>query len=265
MATASVDRLLQVPGATRQRLARLTSGYAEPLDELWACPWKLIAKPDDWQRQVLSDPASNWVLCASRQSGKTHTVAAQTVWEAQCCGSFVLVVSASEAQAFEFMERVLQCFDDLPLVNVTHQSMSELRLENGARVLALPNNERTVRVYSAVDRLVIDEASRVPDTLFGAVSPMLAVSGGRTTLLSTPFGKRGFFYKEWTEGTQRKMRVPWFKCPRIPEAFIEEERRKHGDIWVAQEYGCEFLDLVSGVFNVDAFADCVELQPMESW
>jgi len=29
---------------------------------------------------------------------------------------------------------------------------------------------------------------------------MLAVSGWRIVMLSTPFGNRGFFYKEWSEG-----------------------------------------------------------------
>ena len=36
---------------------------------------------------------------------------------------------------------------------------------------------------------------------------MLAVSGGRIILLSTPFGKRGFFHHEWTEGGPEWERV----------------------------------------------------------
>jgi hypothetical protein len=44
--------------------------------------------------------------------------------------------------------------------------------------------------------LVIDEASRVDDTLYLAVRPLLAVSGGRLVALSTPFGKRGWFHDE---------------------------------------------------------------------
>lgn len=262
----SIDTLLQVPGATRERVQRIVSGYSEPLDEVWCCPWKLLECPDTWQKIVLSDPRSNWLLNCSRQSGKTTVVAAQTLWEAMCCGSFVLVVSASERQAYEFMRRVQERYHDLPLVELEHSSMSEMELVNGGRILALPNNEATVRVYSSVDRLVIDEASRVPDTLFGAVRPMLAVSKGRTTLLSTPFGKRGFFYKEWTEGaTWRKLQVSWNQCPRIPAAFIEEERRMHGDVWVDQEYGCQFLDVVSGVFNIDAFAACIGAESIGAW
>jgi len=38
---------------------------------------------------------------------------------------------------------------------------------------------------------------------------MLAVSGGRIVLLSTPFYNRGFFYKEWSEGGEdwRKVKI----------------------------------------------------------
>jgi hypothetical protein len=177
-----------------------------------------------------------------------------------CCGSFVLVVSASEPQAFEFARRVYEIYDRCPLVPmVGERSMSQMQLENGARMLALPNNERTVRAYSSVDLLVIDEASRVPDQLYGAVSPMLAVSKGRQILLSTPFGKRGFFHQEWSTGRGwSRACVPWRMCPRIPPEFVEAERTKHGELWVRQEYEAEFLDVVSGVFDAEAFAELIE-------
>lgn len=260
MAAATLESLLTVPGASRSRISRILAKDADPLDQLWACPWKLLDTPDPWQRKVLSDPRSNWILNASRQSGKTTVVSAQCLWEAMCCGSFVLILSASEPQAFEFFERVISLYRKWPLVEaVDEPTKSELRLVNGGRILAKANNEATVRVYSSVGRLVIDEASRVPDTLYGAVTPMLAVSGGRKTLLSTPFGKRGFFYNSWTRGKNfRREEVPWTRCPRLTPQFIEGERAEHGDLWVQQEYECKFLDTVSGVFDVTAFADLID-------
>lgn len=255
-----IERLLRVPGGNRERLDRISSGHAEPADQLWACPWKLLETPDPWQRDVLSDPCSDWILNCSRQSGKSTVAEAQAVWEAQCAGSFVLVVSASEAQAYEFFARTLKCYNRLRVVEpIEEPTKSQLLLSNGGRILALPNNEKTVRVYSNVGRIIIDEASRVPDTLYGAVSPMLAVAKGRKTLLSTPFGKRGFFYKAWTEGIGwRRKKIPWNLCPRISKSFIESELREHGQLWVEQEYECQFLDLVSGIFDVEAFAGLVD-------
>jgi hypothetical protein len=66
--------------------------------------------------------------------------------------------------------------------------------------VSLPCKEETIRGYSNISLLIIDEAARVPDDVFRAVSPMLAVSGGRLICLSTPYGKRGFFYDAWARG-----------------------------------------------------------------
>ena len=54
---------------------------------------------------------------------------------------------------------------------------------------------------------------------------MLAVSGGSLMMLSTPYGKRGVFYEEWTGGHGwERYEVPASQCPRISEDFLEEER-----------------------------------------
>lgn len=113
---------------------------------------------------------------------------------------------------------------------------------NGSRVLALPGSEKTIRGISAVTLLILDEAAAIPDDLYGAVRPMLAVSKGRLVLMSTPRGEQGFFHDTWakSEGWQ-KVEVPWHQCPRIPSEFIEEEMRERGSAWVSQEYECQFI------------------------
>ena len=62
----------------------------------------------------------------------------------------------------------------------------------------LPGQEKTIRGFSGVTLIIEDEASRVDDTLYRAVRPMLAVSGGRLILMSTPYGQTGHFFEEWT-------------------------------------------------------------------
>ncbi len=59
--------------------------------------------------------------------------------------------------------------------------------------------------------------------------------------LSTPFGRRGWFYEEWEGGGPwKRVRVTWRDCPRITADFIAEETRAMGAAWVAQEYECSF-------------------------
>jgi hypothetical protein len=133
----------------------------------------------------------------------------------------------------------------------TAESALRLELANGSRIISLPGrDDSTIRGYSGVRLLVVDEASRVADALYMSVRPMLAVSGGRLLALSTPFGTRGWWYEAWrSEEPWERYEVPATDCPRIPAEFLEEERRSMGDWWYRQEYGCEFMDAQDAVFR----------------
>lgn len=138
------------------------------------------------------------------------------------------------------------------------ESASRLELQNGSRIVSLPGKEETIRGYSGVRLLVVDEAARVPDSLYYSVRPMLAVSGGRLVCLSTPFGKRGFFHQEWIEGHGwERVKITADQCPRISKAFLEEERRSLGDWWYRQEYNCEFVETVDQIFGYDLVMSAV--------
>jgi hypothetical protein len=102
-----------------------------------------------------------------------------------------------------------------------------------------------------VSLLVIDEAARVSDGMYKSVRPMLAVGGGALWLLSTPYGRRGFFWEEWSRGGERWKRVmaPATECARISAEFLEEEREALGERWFRQEYLCEFVEVEGGCFE----------------
>ncbi len=245
----------------KTRLAQALKG--DPLARLWACPWKLLENPDPWQAELLVQMVTreeNVAVCCSRQIGKTHTVSAGAYMEA-CLGGFVLVLAPGDEQAMEFLSRVKDHERRLRLVpRASEPTKHELCLQGGGRILALPNNEKTVRCRSAVTLLVLDEAARVPDALYGAVSPMLAVSQGRKALLSTPFGKRGFFHKAFTERKPgwRYHEHPWHECPRLTPDFIESERLEQGELWVQQEYECRFIETGSSLFDPAEFAALID-------
>jgi hypothetical protein len=98
----------------------------------------------------------------------------------------------------------------------------------------------------------VDEASRVADELYFAVRPMLAVSGGTLMMLSTPYGKRGVFFEEWTGGLGwERYEVPASQCPRISGAFLAEERRSLPEWVYRQEYLCSFEETEDAVFTTD--------------
>ncbi len=191
------------------------------------------------------------LLNCSRQSGKSTTVAAIALHQILFTpGSLVLLVAPAERQSRELFRKVMAGFNVLgrPL-RTRIANDHELELSNGSRVVALPGREGTIRSFSGVKLLILDEAARVPDILYRSVRPMLAVSRGRLIALSTPFGKSGWFHDEWAgAGPWRRIQVPWTQCPRITPEFIAEETRALGQAWVDQEYNCLFTALEGLVF-----------------
>jgi hypothetical protein len=141
-----------------------------------------------------------------------------------------------------------------------------MEFENGSRIVALPSKEETIRGFSGVALLIVDEAARVPDALYQSVRPMLAVSGGEIVLLSTPFGKRGFFHHEWEEGGRdwHRTKITADDCPRISKEWLDAERAAIGDWWFRQEYLCEFVESVDSVFLYDDIQRALdaEVQPL---
>jgi hypothetical protein len=211
--------------------------------------------PDPWQADVLRSDAKRLLLLCSRQAGKSTVTALLALHTALYQpGALVLLLSPSLRQSSELFRKVADFYRRAG-APVPSEAESALRLElaNGARVVSLPGKEATVRGYSGVALLVIDEAARVVDDLYYSVRPMLAVSGGRLIALTTPFGKRGFFHHEWTQGGDGwgRVKVTAEQCPRIAPAFLAEERAALGDWWYRQEYLCEFVETRDQVFTYE--------------
>jgi hypothetical protein len=221
---------------------------------------------DALQARVLRSTSRRGILNCSRQWGKSTVTAAKAMHQAwQRPKSLVLAVSPTARQSGEFLKKAEEFAVKLGARprGDGHNAMS-LALRNGSRIVGLPGSEATVRGFSAVSLLLIDEASRVSDELYCALRPMLAVSNGALWLMSTPRGTHGFFYEEWTNGGPEweRVRARGTDCPRIAPAFLEEERRKLGDRMFRREYLCEFEDSVSGLFareTIDrAFTDAFD-------
>ena len=222
---------------------------------------------DPWQARLLGSTSDRIILNCSRQSGKSTMAGVLALHKALSQpGSLILILAPAERQAKELFTKVAEFYRLLghPIPADSYRKLG-MHLTNGSRIEALPGTEKTVRGFSGVDLLIVDEAARVADELYYAVRPMLAVSGGSLMMLSTPFGKRGVFYEEWTggEGWERYT-VTAEECPRIPPEFLEEERKTLGPWWFAQEYECRFMDTVDQVFATEVIDKAItdEVAPL---
>jgi hypothetical protein len=210
--------------------------------------------PDPWQRDLLRSSSERIILNCSRQSGKSTMTAVITLHRALYHpGSLILCLAPALRQSQELFGKVLGFYRDLgrPVSPQAERKLS-LELENGSRIVTLPGTEKTIRGFSGTALLVLDEAARVADELYFAVKPMLAVSGGALMMMSTPYGKRGVFFEEWTgAGGWERYEVPASQCPRISEEFLEEERANLPPFIFRQEYMCSFEETEDQVFSAD--------------
>jgi hypothetical protein len=215
-------------------------------------------EPDNWQVEVLQGGQQRLLLNCCRQAGKSTVVAALALTEAIFIpGTKVLLISRSLRQSTELFRIVTDFYRRLGSPLPERQTTWELELSNFSRIVCLPCREDTIRGHSHVSLLVVDEASRVPDDVYRAVRPMLAVSNGRIICLSTPQGKRGFFYDAWAKGGAdwARIEVPVERINRIPRSYLDVERRALGVSYFRQEYECSF-EAVEGLVYPD-FDRCV--------
>jgi hypothetical protein len=224
-------------------------------------------EPDPWQEDLLRSSSARLLLNCSRQSGKSTVAGVLAVHAALYePHSLILLLSPTLRQSQELFKKCLSLYRivDKPVLPESETALT-LTLENGSRIVSLPGKEGTVRGYSGVRLLAIDEAARVPDDLYASVRPMLAVSGGRLVALSTPFGTRGWWYEAWrSEEPWERYRITAEECPRISSEFLSEERRNVGEWWFRQEYFCEFLDSQSQAFMRED-VDAMFSEEVEAW
>jgi hypothetical protein len=226
--------------------------------------------PDDWQQLVLESDARKFLLCCSRQSGKSTVAALLAVHEA-CFnpGALVLCLAPSLRQSAELFRSAMSIMKNVTAVilpAIAEQSVLRCELENGSRIIALPGSEATTRGYSAATLVVIDEAARVPDALITAVRPALATTNGRIIALSTPAGKRGWFYLEYMNGQGwEKTSISAEDCPRISKEFLADEQRMLGPHVFEQEYHCEFYDADRAVFSSDLIERALSAAVQPLW
>ena len=225
--------------------------------------------PDPWQATLLRERPRRSLLLCSRQSGKTTTTALGAL---DCAiyqpGSLTLILSPSQRQSAEMHRTIMSYHARLkgaPALNA--ESVLKSEFAKGSRILALPGTEKTIRGYAAADLIIVDEAARVEDELLTAVRPMLATSNGRLIALTTPAGKRGWFFDAWTgdEGDWHRTKVAASDCPRITQAFLDEELRELGAQRFSEEYSLEFVDPDETVFPSAIIAAAFTPEVLPLW
>jgi len=219
-----------------------------------------VERLDSWEEEFLLSRDRRMLLNIFRQGGKSTMTAVLALHQALYHrGSLILILAPALRQATEFFEKVSDAYRLLTGEGLAIGAESDrklgIKLKNGSRIECLPGSQRTIRGFSKPDLIIVDEAAQVDDALYSAILPMLTRSkeGGRLLMLSTPYGRRGIYWRLWEGGGEiwKRVRVPYTDVGWVPEKVIEEARDSLLDWEFRQEFLCNFEQNQMGVFNVE--------------
>ncbi|WP_089979558.1 hypothetical protein [Luteibacter sp. UNCMF331Sha3.1] len=148
-------------------------------------------EPAAWQEDVIRSEAKKRLILVSRQGGKSTTVGAKCAHGMVYAPGLYLVISPTLRQSKLFLKKTLDVYKNLTGVpRITSATKTEMHLENGSMMVALPgDDDANIRGFSAPRAIIIDEASRVPDSIYAAIRPMRAASPNcQLIALTTPLG-----------------------------------------------------------------------------
>lgn len=193
-------------------------------------------KAFEWQKTIATSKAKRLIINGARQIGKSTIVSMIPAHTARFYpGSLSMIGAPTENQAVETMRKVMNFIAlDRDYPALKRNSTEEIELVNGSRILVRSANSDTFRGYSMPRVIILDEASRIEDEAYSSgVRPMLTDNPDcELILISTPYGREGFFYEAFT-GTNKSWYRAEVRSPYVPvgagsemtlEPFMDEEK-----------------------------------------
>ena len=154
-----------------------------------------------WQAEVLSDESTRICIDGARQGGKSTLMSAIVCHCAKYRPhSLAVILAPTLMQAGEDMMKIKQFIArDKRYPKLLRSGAQEIATIKGSRILVLTASDDAARGFSNPDIILFDEASRIPDDVFEAVRPMITNNPrARIYEISTPNGKKGFFYDHFS-------------------------------------------------------------------
>lgn len=194
----------------------------------------------------------------SRQIGVTELVLRVIAYHSffKYRGGKILIIAGTRiGTAAKLMSRLKQLFWNIPWAVADGHSKLVLRLVNGTEIEALPSNSDSIRGYTQVRAIFVDEAAHFDITddsvVMDAIEPIVFTNKSDLFLVSTPNGRRGFFY-DISNSQNEYHKIQWDYTVAIGWIYAKEEMQKElgrTDIDVSQEYCCQFTSATDSVFG----------------
>lgn len=216
-----------------------------------------------YQQRWINDTTPLKIWLASRQTGKSFAIAMEAVVDAMKDKCNNMILSSSERQSKEVMQKVFSHLRYLKvrsedIIKAERETKEEISLPNGSRIISLPANPETSRGFSG--NVFLDEFAFHKDTreIWKAMYPTIA-RGYKVRITSTPNGKNNMFYELWQHGENfsKHMTDIYTAVNEGLKVNIDELRKgiADPDAW-AQEFECQFIDEATAYITYDMITAC---------
>jgi hypothetical protein len=221
------------------------------LDDILSKVLRFVPYP--WQAKTLQqfqESDRDFAICAGRQSGKTHLCATYGVAET-IRHEFpyrIGIIAQSKDAASEMFIPVSHYIEANELLwwCVKRMTRSEIEFDTGTTIQVKPSGYRGAHF----NILFIDEAAHHEDNKIEAIEPAIMAKHGRIIAISTPNGRRGWFYNKYTEPGEKTIKL-WYPSsanPNITAEQLEHKRLTKAKFWFEQEYLAKFIDWSGNAF-----------------
>lgn len=156
----------------------------------------------DYQKQLskLIDKYPSIFVFKTRQLGITETISCKLLHKAcqnKAYSSAILSIGQSESS--NIAKRVRSMVTTLPSVTFVSDSLTNLEINNGGRLIFRPSTESSIRSFESISDLFFDEAAFVSkiQQIYSSAVPSQSMVGdeARTIVVSTPNGRASWFWQ----------------------------------------------------------------------
>lgn len=195
----------------------------------------------------------NYILMASRQTGKTTTISAFFAW--YLCfhtDRNLLIIANKQQTTSEIVDKVVQVFRGLPFFlkpGIRSIQALGLRLDNGCNLYSQATT-KTTSIGFTIHVLYIDEFAHIhPKTVrsfWRSVYPTLSSSRiSQCIISSTPDGMDNLFYEIWDKANKGAnsfvyKRVDYWEVEEHDDAWAAKTKADFGEEEFAQEFELSF-------------------------
>jgi len=202
-----------------------------------------------------------------RQCGKDFTIACFVIW--LCItksNQRILLISAAQRQSDMLFNRILQfiasnkeLFD-----SVERSNMEMCRFTNGSEIYSLPATT-FIRGFTEVTHIFCNEVAHgIPDEIFPAIEPMLAIKKGSLILMSSPAGCQGKLWEAFNSPLYAKLQLPSSVNKYIDKQWLEEQKQLMSSVEYDCEINAQFSQAIDNFFKVELIEKCSQEYDLRS-